>query len=86
VTIACERGQSISLVQASAPGCLGKCRGSSPCLIGDDEGCEKARKVSLLIRTATNTYFPLVAKMISLPEAESQLGRLVQAKMNSWPT
>ena len=82
VTIACECGQSISLVQASAPGRLGKCRGSSPWLIGDDEECKEAHDVSLLIRTATNTYFPQVATVISLPEAESQLGRLVQANMN----
>lgn len=82
VTIACECGQSISLVQASAPGRLGKCRGSSPWLGGEDEGCQAAHDVSLLIRTATNTYFPQVATVISLPEAESELGRLVQANMN----
>lgn len=82
VTIACECGQSISLVQASAPGRLGKCRGASPWLNGEDEGCQEAHDVNLLIRTATNTYFPQVATVISLPEAESELGRLVQANMN----
>lgn len=82
VTIACECGRSISLVQASAPGRLGKCRGSSPWLGGDEEGCAKEHDVSLLIRTATNTYFPQVATVISLPEAESEVGRLVQAHMS----
>ena len=53
--------------------------GLATVLIGDDEGCQEAHDVSLLIRTATNTYFPQVATVISLPEAESELGRLVQA-------
>ena len=58
------------------PGALGNCRGERPWLLDrDPNGCDQ--KLKLLTRTATNTYFPQVYTVISLPTAEDELTRLV---------
>ena len=54
------------IAAASGPGCS----------IGSD-GCDQ--KLKLLTRTATNTYFPQVYTVISLPAAEDELTRLVES-------
>ncbi len=74
--VVCDCGKSLSLEQTFQKGRLGRCRGERPWL-GDRDpaGCDHMLK--LLIRTATNTYFPQVATVISLPSAEDQLTRLV---------
>ena len=75
-SIACACGKRISLQDAFQPGRLGKCRGERPWLLDrDPDGCKHDLK--LLTRTATNTYFPQVYTVISLPSEEDDLAKLV---------
>ena len=70
--------EPLSLQQAFAPGRLGKCLGLRPWLGREGkEGCDK--NLRLLTRTATNTYFPQVVTVISLPSAEDELGKQLTA-------
>jgi hypothetical protein len=72
----CE--QQLSLQTLFQPGLLGNCRGERPWLLDrDPNGCDQ--KLKLLTRTATNTYFPQVYTVISLPTAEDELMRLVES-------
>ena len=74
--IICGCGRSLSLQDAFQPGRLGKCRGERPWLLDrDPDGC--GDNLKLLTRTATNTYFPQVYTVISLPSEEDDLARLV---------
>ena len=60
----------------SSPGRLGKCVGERPWLLDrDPDGCDQNLK--LLIRTATNTYFPQTLTVISSPAEEDELTSLV---------
>ena len=75
-SIVCNCGSRLSLQDAFQPGRLGKCRGERPWLLDrDPEGC--GDNLKLLTRTATNTYFPQVYTVISLPSEEDELTRLV---------
>lgn len=79
--IACSCGRQLSLKDASKPGRLGMCDGRQPWLsshIREDCG----NKLRLLTRSATNAYFPNVDKVISLPEAEDELTRIVERNWN----
>ena len=68
--------RSLSLQDAFQPGRLGKCRGDRPWLLDrDPDGC--GDNLKLLTRTATNTYFPQVYTVISLPSEEDELTQLV---------
>jgi len=72
----CGCGKRLSLQEAFLPGRLGKCRGERPWLLDrDPDGCDQNLK--LLTRTATNTYFPQVLTIISLPSEEDELTKLV---------
>ncbi len=74
--IVCDCGRRLSLQDAFQPGRLGKCRGDRPWLLDrDPDGC--GDNLKLLTRTATNTYFPQVYAVISLPSEEDDLTRLV---------
>jgi hypothetical protein len=74
--IVCDCGRSLSLQDAFQPGRLGKCRGDRPWLLDrDPDGC--GDNLKLLTRTATNTYFPQVFTVISLPTEEDELTQLV---------
>lgn len=75
--IACDCGKSLSLEQAFAPKRLGKCRGERPWL-GDRDPADCGKDLRFLTRTATNTCFPQVATVMSLPIGEDTLSRLVQ--------
>jgi hypothetical protein len=78
------------------PGRLGACRGERP-WIGDrdPQACGAPKGLNLLTRSATNTYFPQVATVISMPQAEDELSRrirpwvpkrvLATAAALSWP-
>jgi len=61
------------------PGRLGKCRGKRP-WIGDDDPmpCDAPKGLLLLTRSATNTYFPQLVSVISLPQAMDTLWRRVE--------
>ena len=82
LTVRCECGKSRNLSDASDVGAspLGKCRGTRPWLGRNmNEDCDQISR--LLIRTATNAYFPQVASVLSLPDA----GAAVQeAVMGVW--
>ena len=69
LTVRCECGKSRNLSDASDidASALGKCRGTRPWLGRNmNEECEQLSR--LLIRTATNAYFPQVASVLSLPD------------------
>jgi hypothetical protein len=75
-SIVCGCGSRLSLQDTFQPGRLGKCLGNRPWLLDrDPAGCGDSLR--LLIRTATNTYFPQVYTVISLPAEEDELTRLV---------
>jgi hypothetical protein len=75
-SIVCGCGSRLSLQDTFQPGRLGKCRGERPWLLDrDPEGC--GDNLKLLTRTATNTYFPQVQTVISLPTEEDDLTQLV---------
>ena len=70
----CECGEERSLYEASSPdtGALGRCDGKRP-WIGQyaREPCGEAYR--LLVRTASNAYFPQTMSVISLPEFDAGL-------------
>jgi len=74
-SIVCACGiPPVSLETAFVKGRLGKCRGKRPWL-GDEEACSESLR--LLTRTATNTYFPQTATVISLPVGEDDLTQIL---------
>ncbi len=76
MSIVCGCGKQLSLQALFQPGRPGNCRGERPWLLDrDPDGCDKPLK--LLTRTATNTYFPQVYTVISLPTEEDELTKLV---------
>jgi hypothetical protein len=79
-SIVCDCGGRFNLRDAFAPKRLGKCGGHRPWLKtfegrNSDEAC--AEDLRFLTRTATNTYFPQVVSVISLPQGQSELERLL---------
>jgi hypothetical protein len=75
--IVCGCGRQLSLQAMYIAGRLGLCRGERPWLLDRDPlGCDK--KLKLLTRTATNTYFAQVYTVISLPMEIDELSRLVE--------
>jgi hypothetical protein len=76
MSVVCGCGKQLSLQGLFQPGRMGNCRGERPWLLDrDTNGC--GQKLKLLTRTATNTYFPQVYTVISLPAEEDELTRLV---------
>jgi hypothetical protein len=74
IVCACKR--SLSLRDMFLRGRLGVCRGERPSLLDrDPDGC--GENLKLLTRTATNTYFPQVYTIISLPVEEDELTKLI---------
>ena len=73
----CECGASLSLQDLFQPGRLGRCQAEWPWIDDqrDPDGCQLMLR--LLTRSATNTYFPQVARVISLPTSVDQLAELV---------
>ena len=74
----CDCGEGRSLYEASSPstGALGRCDGKRP-WIGQyaQEGCGEPYR--LLVRTASNAYFPQTMSVISLPEFDAGLAAKV---------
>lgn len=76
-SVVCGCKRRLSLQEAFRPGRLGVCRGERPWLLDQDPaGCEL--HLRLMTRTATNTYFPQVYRVISLPAEEDELTQLVE--------
>jgi hypothetical protein len=75
--IYCECGASLSLNDLFQPGRLGPCRAEWPWIDNgrNPDGCNHILR--LLTRSATNTYFPQVTRVISLPASVDQLAALV---------
>ncbi|MCX7382617.1 MAG: hypothetical protein NT133_14645 [Alphaproteobacteria bacterium] len=77
--IRCGCNKSITLDELFIKGRLGKCYGFRPWIGDREDGCTELLR--LLTRSATNTYFPQVATVISLPVAEDELTRRVAEVM-----
>jgi hypothetical protein len=76
MSVVCGCGKHLSLQTLFQAGRLGTCFGDRPWLLDrDPNGCDQ--KLKLLTRTATNTYFPQVYTIISLPIEEDVLTQLV---------
>ncbi len=80
LVVRCECGKSPrSLYEATLPEMnpLGTCRGARPWLgRNSEEDCKLPSR--LLIRTASNAYFPQVVSVLSLPERGSAVGTAVR--------
>jgi hypothetical protein len=78
--IVCDCGASLSLEELFQPGRLGACLGERP-WIGDRDTntCDAPDGLRLLTRSATNTYFPQVARVVSLPQTVDELARRIEA-------
>ena len=77
-SVVCQCGKRMSLAEAFLPRRLGTCKANRPWLLDrDPDGC--GEELKLLIRTATNTYFPQVATLISLPAQDDQLPGLISS-------
>jgi len=77
--VRCQCGASRSLAEATQieMNPLGTCRGARPWLGRNaHEGCDRPSR--LLIRTASNAYFPQVVSVLSLPDRESELESVVR--------
>ena len=74
--VRCSCGAHRVFAEAKLLGALGRCSGMRP-WIGRDarEPCEE--RARLLIRTATNAWFPQIVSVLSLPDRGSELDRVV---------
>ncbi len=74
----CDCGEERSLYEASilGTGALGQCEGKRP-WIGQHAKESCGEPYRLLVRTASNAYFPQNMSVISLPETDSQLAERV---------
>jgi hypothetical protein len=77
--IICDCSASLSLEELFQPGRLGACSGERP-WIGDRDPktCDAPNGLRLLTRSATNTYFPQVARVVSLPQTVDELARRIE--------
>ena len=76
IVIRCECGQERRLNDATIPGTLGHCDGSRPWLGPyTKETCEQPSR--LLVRHASNAYFPQIMSVISLPDRNETLEKAV---------
>ncbi len=76
VVVRCECGQQASLSEATVTGFLGQCSGDRPWLGAyNREVCDELNR--LLVRHASNAYFPQVMSVISLPDRDESLERAV---------
>lgn len=78
LTVRCQCGRRRSLYEATqiemTP--LGICRGARPWL-GKDAREDCGHPARLLIRTASNAYFPQVVSVLSLPDRGSEVAKVV---------
>ena len=79
--IACDCGANRQMSTATDPGALGQCNGSKPWMDDRDDSCGEPNR--LLIRTASNAYFPQVLSVISIPNSMSKIEQVV---LDLWET
>jgi hypothetical protein len=78
IWIVCECGAVRCVREATHVNALGNCNGSRPWLGDTDEkGCGDPNR--LLVRTASNAYFPQVMSVISIPDSMSKVEEVVLA-------
>ncbi|HTU90198.1 MAG TPA: DUF1998 domain-containing protein [Gemmataceae bacterium] len=76
IVLRCECGQERRLNDATIPGVLGHCDGSRPWLGPyTKESCDELNR--LLVRHASNAYFPQIMSVISLPDRNETLEKAV---------
>jgi hypothetical protein len=76
IYVRCECGEGRTLINATIPGTLGHCDGSRPWLGPyTKEACDELNR--LLVRHASNAYFPQVMSVISLPDRNETLEKAV---------
>ena len=81
LSVRCVCGASRRLLDASEGDSLGRCEGYRPWLGADaSEGCTEASR--LLIRTASNSWFPQLVSVLSLPR---QATATEEAVRSVWP-
>ena len=84
LSIECDCGARVEFEYLFAEGILGGCNGHQPWL-GDTSvdlnGCTENLK--LLVRGATNAYFPQVANVISMPIGADPIGDIIKANLAS---
>jgi len=82
LSIECDCGARVEFEYLFAEGILGGCNGHQPWL-GDQSvdanGCNENLK--LLVRGATNAYFPQVANVIALPVDADHIGDIIKANL-----
>lgn len=82
LSIECDCGARVEFEYLFAEGILGGCNGHQPWL-GDQSvdanGCNENLK--LLVRGATNAYFPQVANVIALPIDSDHIGDTIKANL-----
>ena len=76
LVVRCSCGAKRGLAEARLTGTLGPCSGARPWLGRNArEVCDE--KARLLIRTATNAWFPQIVSVLSLPDRGGELDRVV---------
>jgi hypothetical protein len=79
IRIACDCGASLSLEELFQPRRLGPCAGERPWISDRDPNpCNAPDGLRLLTRSAVNTYFPQVARVVSLPQRVDELARRIE--------
>ncbi len=80
LVVRCECGKRRRLYEAAdlSLGALGTCTGARPWL-GRNANEPCGHPARLLVRTATNAYFPQIVSVLSLPDPGSEVGRAVDA-------
>ncbi len=76
ISVRCECGESTLMMRATAPGALGHCDGCRLWLGPyTKEACNEQNR--LLVRHASNAYFPQIMSVISLPDRDETLEKAV---------
>jgi Domain of unknown function (DUF1998) len=81
VWITCDCGAIRNMSEAAEKGVLGTCNGSRPWLDDTEGAC--GEKIGLLLRTASNAYFPQTLPVISIPDG---MGKVEAAVLELWET
>jgi hypothetical protein len=84
LSIECDCGARVEFEFLFAEGILGSCTGHQPWLgeqSVDANGCSENLK--LLVRGASNAYFPQVANVIALPVDADHIGDIIKANLAS---
>jgi len=77
VWVTCDCGVNRSMAEAARVGSLGRCTGARPWLgAGQSEPCDVPAR--LLVRSASNAYFPQLLSVISIPDTRRPVDEAVK--------